>query len=252
MKIISLILLLTASFGIDGQSDSLMLKKPQIQEKPPLIDRIWVPTGLATLSVTTLLDSTKYGLQELIRRPLREDFRTHIDDYIHYAPLVMMYTADLAGVKSRNTAFNQTKYLVISEALTAGIMLGIKYGLGFERPDGTENNSYPSGHTSQAFCQAQVFYNEYRDTHPLFAASGHIFSISTATLRVLNNRHWVPDVLLGAGLGIFITNMVYRLEPLKNWDPWTKWKEKRNRKSELMLIPELRPNYNGFRFSVRF
>jgi len=218
--------------------------------KASFFSRAWVPLGLSIISVDLMRDSTKYGLQKLARSFVADTFRTHVDDYIHYAPILMMYTADLCGVPAKNNVWNQTKYLIMSEAITSGIVWSLKIGLGIPRPDSGTKNAYPSGHTSQAFVQSQVLYNEFRETAPLLAASGHLFSITTGALRVLNNRHWVPDVLLGAGIGILVTNVIYYLEPLKNWNPFQKKRSNLNQ-LDLSFTPSFNGNYVGGQFRIR-
>ncbi len=237
-------------FTLSGWSQEDTLAEAVIEEKSGdnhFFDRVWGPASLGLISGLTMIDDTKYGLQELVQRPLNDSFRTHADDFILYAPVVMMYGADLFGVKSRNTVWNQTKYLAISGLVTFGLVTGLKFGLRMERPDGSTNDSYPSGHTSQAFVQAQVFFNEFRDSKPLFASSGYIFAISTGALRVMNNRHWVPDVLMGACFGMLVTNIVYKLEPLKNWNPF---KRKKDKKSEMLFTPVFGGQYFGCRLRI--
>lgn len=252
-------LLFIANFGFT-QSDSLIEVKspvwegvplsdlnPQFQKHEALFDRIWAPAGLCLLSATLMTDSSKYGLQTLIRQPFN-GFETDVDDYLQYTPIAIMYTADLFHVKSKNTTWNQTKFLAMSELGTMVIVQLLKYSLRIERPDHSKFNSYPSGHTSQAFVASQVLYNEYRETHKLLACSGFLFSISTGTLRIVNNRHWVPDVLLGAGIGMLVTNLIYHYEPLKNWNPF----KNKTRKTDVGFIPSFNENYVGGYLTIKF
>lgn len=233
------------------QADSSTYQPEQKAEHklPPIINKLWIPSGLAILTTITMLDSNKYRLQNWIRKPLPAGFHSHVEDFIQYAPALMMYSADLLHVKSKNNAWNQTKYLAISEAITTGIVLALKYSLKIQRPDESSFNSFPSGHTAQAFCEAHVFFNEYKSTHPLFASTGYLFAASTGALRVLNNRHWVPDVLAGAGIGILVSGLVYHFEPLKNWDPFAK--RRAHKKSELFLTPVFSGNFNGFQLRLK-
>jgi membrane-associated phospholipid phosphatase len=249
MRTAIFILILADFTGSFAQDSISHIEVPVTSEKPQFFNRVWGPASLGLISGLTMIDDSKYGLQELVRRPLNDSFHTNIDDYIHYTSVAMMYGADLLGVKARNNAWNQTKYLFFSEVITLGIVTGLKYALRIERPDGSTLNSYPSGHTSQAFVQAQVLFNEFRDTHPVFASSGYIFAVSTGALRVMNNRHWVPDVLMGAGIGMLVANIVYHIEPLKNWNPFKRDKDK---KSEMMLTPVLGGQYFGCRMGIAF
>ena len=160
----------------------------------------------------------KENLQEKIitRFP---DFQSNADDYLQWAPVVEIYLADLLGAEAKNNVFHQTKYLVISLVANSILTSGLKQITGQTRPNG-HDYSFPSGHTSHAFTSATVLYHEFKDTEKLLAYSGFLFAGATGVLRVLNNKHWVSDVLAGAGLGILVSHVVYQLEPLKNWDPF--------------------------------
>lgn len=218
-----------------------------IKHRPHFIERAWAPATLGILSVTLMTDSSKYGLQTLIQQPFN-GFKTDVDDYLQYAPIAIMYAADLFHVKSKNTPWNQTKFLAMSELGTTILVQILKYSLRIERPDHSKFNSYPSGHTSQAFVASQVLLNEYRETNKLLAYSGFLFSITTGTLRIVNNRHWVPDVLLGAGIGMLVTNLIYHYEPLKAWNPFSK----KNRKIETGFYPSLGEDYIGGYLTLKF
>ena len=239
---------------IDTTNTREGLNKPNetirvLKDKPPLFNRMWGPLGLSLMSVDLMRDSAKYGLQKLVRSTVSDTFRTHVDDWLLWGPIPIMYGADLFKVPAKNTVWNQTKFLIISEAGTAALTWGLKLGLGIQRPNNGTHNAYPSGHTSQAFCQSQVLFNEFRDTAPLLAASGFLFSVPVGVLRVLNNRHWVPDVLLGAGIGMLVTNLVYHFEPLKNWNPFDKNRKKKKvgkTEKQLMFVPSFRADFKGF------
>lgn len=195
-----------------------------------------------------MTDSSKYGLQQLIQQPFN-GLKTDVDDYIQYAPIVMMYGADCLGVKSKHDAWNQTKLLAVSEIGTSLITQILKYSLRIERPDGTLRNSFPSGHTGQSFVAATALKNEFATSHPIIAYSGYLFAISTGTLRIVNNRHWLPDVLMGAALGTAITNLVYRYEPLKNWkNPF----RKNNGDTKIGFVPTWNNDFFGGYLSINF
>ena len=186
----------------------------------------------------------KENLQENIqdRYP---NFSTNADDYLQFAPAVMMYAADIFKVPSKNDAFTQTKYLVIAMLANTIVVHGIKRITDEERPNGAEY-SFPSGHTSSAFVMATVLFHEFKDTKPALAYSGFAFATATGVLRVLNNAHWVSDVLVGAGIGIIITDLVYRFEPLKNWNPF------KNNKIHSIISPTFIDNTFGLYANVRF
>ena len=142
-----------------------------------------------------------------------------LDNYIQYAPIAELYIADLSGIKHKNSVWNQTKYLAISELITSGIIQTLKFTTKVQRPNGAAF-SFPSGHTSNAFCSAAALYQEFCNSNMPIAISGFGFSTATGILRITNNRHWISDVIAGAGIGILVTDLVYYWEPLKNWNPF--------------------------------
>ncbi|HCT31245.1 MAG TPA: hypothetical protein DIW31_11075, partial [Bacteroidales bacterium] len=132
---------------------------------------------------------------------------TSIDDYIRYLPVTEMYIADIYYRKSMGEVFQQTKNYLLARLLTSFTTSRIKDWTQVTRPDGTER-SFPSGHTSYAFCGATALFLEYKDTDRFLAYSGFVFSTATGFMRITNNRHWVSDVITGAGVGMLSTTLV--------------------------------------------
>ena len=80
------------------------------------------------------------------------------------------------------------------------------------RPDGSTRNSWPSGHTATAFVGATILHKEYGLTRsPWYSVAGYGVATATGVMRVLNNRHWVSDVLSGAGIGMISGELAYAL-----------------------------------------
>jgi hypothetical protein len=80
------------------------------------------------------------------------------------------------------------------------------------RPDGSTANSWPSGHTATAFVGATLLHKEYGLTRsPWFSVAGYGVATATGVMRVLNNRHWISDVLSGAGIGMVSGELGYAL-----------------------------------------
>jgi len=198
-------------------SNQIEIEKP----KKNLFTKRIVPITLIASGILLSTSDFEKALQNDIRGSVGKDFYFGIDDYTRYAPIVQMYAADIFGVKSRNHWFDQTKNLLISTAVTSAITTFFKKEIDKERPgDPTQLNSFPSGHTSMAFVSAAVLYEEFVDSSPLLAYSGYIFAITTGSLRMLNNKHYLSDVLVGAGIGILTTRLVYHYEHLIPWNPF--------------------------------
>ena len=229
-----------------SQIDSLAIQK-QANQKPFLKQSI-VPLSLIGAGLIINYSDGAIGkenLQEIINGS-NPDFHTDVDDFLQYVPILTMYTADLFKVESKNDVFTQTKILLISAIATNAITFGLKYAIGETRPDGSDNLSFPSGHTSNAFMMATVLFHEFKETKPVLAYSGFVFASATGALRVLNNEHWVSDVLVGAGIGIIVTDLVYRFEPLKNWNPF------KNDKISTIISPSYKENTVGLYANIRF
>ena len=138
------------------------------------------------------------------------NFKNHFDDYLQYAPGLMVYGLNAAGVKGKHSLQRTTVSYLFSAATMALIVKSIKGTANVERPDGSSFNSFPSGHTANSFMNAAFLdkeYGQYR--HPLYGIGAYAMASATAVGRQMNNRHWVSDVFAGAGIGILSTEIGY-------------------------------------------
>ena len=137
-------------------------------------------------------------------------FRHHYDDYLQFAPLAGQLGLRLAGVKGIT---DNPLQMVVADALASASMLAItsaiKYTARVERPDRSSRNSFPSGHTAMAFTSAELLGIEYGSRYPWIRPVGYAVASATGLGRLLNNRHWVGDVITGAGLGILSAHIGY-------------------------------------------
>jgi membrane-associated phospholipid phosphatase len=94
-----------------------------------------------------------------------------------------------------------------SEALIESTILvtGLKYAVGRERPDGSNNQSFPSGHSITAFCFAPVVQKYWGWGA---GAGAYVLGTVTALARVEGYHHYLSDTIAGATLGIIIGNSV--------------------------------------------
>ena len=225
----------------NGQSITEHLKN---NTRPSFVKNNLLPISFIGFGILLNNSHIEKQLQKTIRKKVGDDFEFKVDNHLLYIPIIQLYAGAAAGLKTKNNWFNQTKYLIISNTLTGLVTYGLKQSIQKLRPSNTPH-SFPSGHTSIAFTNATVLYCEYIDSSPTMAYSGFGFSSSTAILRMVNNKHWLSDVLTGAGLGILITKLVYHFEPLKNFNPF---KENEN----MILSPQITTDYYGLFFSLKF
>ena len=141
------------------------------------------------------------------------DEKTSIDDFSQYLPLASIYGLSMLGVKSKNNTKDKTIILATSYLLMGLTVTIFKKTTSVERPDGTSLNSFPSGHTATAFMGAQLMYQEYKDVSVWYGISGFAVAAGTGAFRMYNNRHWLSDVVAGAGIGILSAKAGYWLFP---------------------------------------
>lgn len=98
--------------------------------------------------------------------------------------------------------------------LTATILVsGLKYAVGRERPDGSDNLSFPSGHSIIAFSFAPVVS---RYGGPELGIPAYTLATLTALARVEGKHHYLSDVVAGGTLGILIGQaVVYKPKDLQ-------------------------------------
>ncbi len=84
----------------------------------------------------------------------------------------------------------------------------IKYAVGRERPNGENNQSFPSGHASNAFTLATVVERHYgwKLGVPAYVVAGVV-----GASRIQQDKHYVSDVVAGATLGYIVARTVVRV-----------------------------------------
>ena len=143
---------------------------------------------------------------------LLTDFKTGIDDYTQFFGPAMVVGLKLGGYEGRSDWPRLLASSLMSYGIMAGLVNGIKYTAKEMRPDGSSANSWPSGHTATAFVGASLLHKEYGLTRsPWWSVAGYGVATATGVMRVLNNRHWISDVMSGAGIGIMSTELGYAL-----------------------------------------
>lgn len=137
------------------------------------------------------------------------NFHTHLDDYLPYAPGVVSLGLASAGVKGKHKLGDQVILALLSNIIAQGVTQSLKRIVRYPRPNGEDNHSFPSGHSTTAFANATILHEEYGQRSVLYSIGGYGTATAVGTMRVLNNQHWLADVLMGAGIGIGATKVVY-------------------------------------------
>lgn len=89
-----------------------------------------------------------------------------------------------------------------------GYTEALKLAVGRERPNGKDNKSFPSGHTSNAFTLATVAERHYgwKVGVPAYLAAGLV-----GASRLKQDMHYLSDVVAGATVGFIVGRAVVRV-----------------------------------------
>ena len=141
------------------------------------------------------------------------DKKITIDDFSQYAPAAAVYALNFSGIKGKNNLRDRSIILGTSYLLMGSSVYVLKNSAKVERPDHSGFNSFPSGHTATAFAGAEFLWQEYKDVSIWYGISGYIVASGTGIFRIYNNKHWLTDVAMGAGIGILSTKVAYWMFP---------------------------------------
>ena len=98
-------------------------------------------------------------------------------------------------IKDKEGSIQFLKGLVLNQAITFGLKLAIDK----RRPDGSDTNSFPSGHTSTTFQAATFIQMRYGIEYGIPA---YLLASYTGFTRIYSKKHYFLDVLAGAVIGI--------------------------------------------------
>jgi membrane-associated phospholipid phosphatase len=168
------------------------------------------------------------------------------DDYLQFSPAAVAFGMKLWGVKSTHKTPNMLIIYALGNVLNAGIVQSTKYIVARERPDGSNKYSFPSGHTSTAFVAAEFLHQEYKDQSVWISVGGYTMASLIGVARIYNNKHWLSDVVAGAGIGILSMKLAYWTYPYL-----CKFFDGKN-KTQLSLFPAYHKGTLGLNFYYNF
>lgn len=238
-RVLSISLLLFSSLSIFSQE---MVKKDSIRHDNWKMYR--TPVMLITAGLIAGTDNKVFNKWEVreLRNRIDPSFHTRVDNYLMVTPIVAVYGLNAFGLKGKNTMANRTALLIKSEILMAAMVFPMKGFTGIGRPDESTDDAFPSGHTAQAFMAATFLHKEFGEEHPVISVLGYATATGVGALRIMNNRHWVSDVLVGAGIGLLSTNIAYKTHKYK-WG-------KRKKKSSASVFPICGQGIGGLYMSI--
>ncbi len=231
---IKLLIVLTFFLSLNGnaqQKDSIFSIKDKLSYKHFIIPAALISSGLLLKNAPM-----NKNLQGDLRGALGTDFQTKADNYLQYEAILQIYGGRYLGFKPKDDFLHQTINIAISNAIMGGIVQTMKHTFKEERPDGSDEFSFPSGHTATAFTNASLLFYEYKDANIWYASSGFLFATATGFLRIANYKHYTSDVLAGAGIGTAVGLAV------SFWSPFKSVTFGKN-KTHALIYPQIGTNY---------
>ncbi|MGC4038416.1 MAG: phosphatase PAP2 family protein [Chitinophagaceae bacterium] len=202
-------------------------------------DRLWpvviAPSLMIGYGVASIHSHSLLHLNSEVKYEVYSEhphMKVGIDTYLQFVPAALVYGLDGLGIHGHHNVRDQSMLYILSNMIANGIVYPVKKYTHELRPDGSSYTSFPSGHTAEAFASATFLWNEYRNVSVWYGVAGYAMAATTGYLRLYNNRHWLSDVIAGAGVGIASTEIAYWLYP-KIVKLFTKDKSQKN-----FLIPQ--------------
>ena len=207
---------LCVTLSLTAQNDSIHLQ----HGKEKFIDRLASSQAfrMTYIGVPLVAGGLLVKSEDDHFRSLRNDylpqFRHHADDYLQYLPAAVMLGMKIGGVESRSSWGRMLASDAFSALLMDSVVNTLKQTTHVTRPDGSNSHSFPSGHTATAFMTATMLTKEYGHKSPWIGIGAYSVATATGLMRMANNKHWLSDVLTGAGIGILSTETGYYLADL--------------------------------------
>jgi len=173
--------------------------------------------------------------------------KTYVDDYLQYVPAIAVYGLDFAGVKAKHNLRDRTFLMASSYLLSTATVQTLKRTTCVKRPDESDRFSFPSGHTATAFVGAHLLFKEYKNTSPWIGIAGYAVAGGTGVSRIMNRKHWVSDVVAGAGFGILSVEVSYLLLPV-----FHKVTGINETQTSLAIMPVIGPSHYGVGLAYTF
>ncbi len=159
----------------------------------------------------------------------------------------------LTGLIHRRSDLAWQMFVVDAEALTLTVLITetTKRLVGRERPPGPgENDSFFSGHTSIAATAATLVCLQHvqldllgnRAADAVVCGAASAVALTTGLLRVMSDRHYASDVIVGTAVGVGSAFLVYNLHVRRT----------PVEQAALRISPILHPDFLGLSFAGAF
>ena len=213
--ILSHFLIFSFSHSLKAAGDTLVVKTDDVSTEHRFnAKQLVAPALLIGIGTWGLAEQSPIDwLEQRARDNMNPNWKKcKADEYLQYVPTgAHLVLGFVPGVKAKHNFRDRAIASLTANILMAGVTNTVKYTVKEQRPDSGKRNSFFSGHTATAFTGAELMRIEYGWG---YGAAAYAVAATTAYLRVYNKRHWVGDVMAGAGTGILCANAGYWLLPV--------------------------------------
>lgn len=181
--------------------------------------RTWAPLAGAAAVMATRVDDdvSEWAVEQnfVFGSPKRADEWSDRLRDVTRASAVISLLATPGGNDAAEVTVARFKSLAVQSVAVAGnaqMSNAIKRSVGRERPNGGNDRSFPSGHSSESFVQAafaRYHLNVIDAAPPVLQTGVDAVVAGVAWSRVEAGVHYPSDVLAGAALGNFIAKFFY-------------------------------------------
>ena len=197
-----------SSFSAPVSEEKMSVVPYTFHAKSLILPASLIAVGAVGTAIDGMNDFHLFSRQDTVKK-------YSIDNYMEWGMLGWVFLCDLMG-KEKHNWVDQLCLVALAEGMSGLMVHGVKRVVNETRPDGSDK-SFPSGHTANAFLGAHIAYKEFKDSSPVLAYSGYVLAAFVAGSRLYKNRHWVADVVAGAGFGILSVELSYLIYfPIRN------------------------------------
>lgn len=210
--ILVIVLLLSVAAGQEEKAKTYpqrIVEGLQYAITAPELRLHWAATGLSILAALSLdshmkQQAVEHGLMPELLADVGYEWGGRVGTIVILPGIYL--TEKLRGTPRRER-LQRLEFAFTSLAVVATITQALKYTVGRQRPNRQPapsfpyGHSFPSGHASHAFGIAEVVRTIYGNGA---GAAFYALAVIAGVSRIHDNKHYLSDVVAGAGLGIGI------------------------------------------------
>jgi membrane-associated phospholipid phosphatase len=209
-------------------------------------NRYHIAIPVTFIAIGAILSNSKFKIK--LQKNVVGNSKTNVDNYLQFAPAGISIGLEALGIKGVHKPLQTTMIFSISNVILNSIVHPLKQITNVKRPDNSDFKSFPSGHTTEAFAAAELMRIEFKEYKPWLGYAGYLIAGATGYLRMYNNKHWISDVLAGAGIGIGSTKLAFLVfEKIEDHRRFKKYF-----KSNSMILPSYQQNQFCINWIKRF